>query len=163
QPSSAQGGVASLTTSQQWVDRYNGSLNNEDQATAIVVDKDGNIIVGGYSDEVAGLGLLTIQYFPNGVGLWTNRYVRTGCHKVNAVAVDGSGGVYVSGISGTNITTLKYTSAGVPVWTNSWGTTNSPLFFGGMAVDTDGNTYILPSALDIDSFITIKYDVNGNP
>src|SRR5579862_6850369 len=162
QPGSAQGGVASLTTSQQWVDRYNGAQNNEDQATAIVVDNDGNIIVGGYSDETAGLGYLTIKYTPGGIGLWTNRYQATGNDQIQSVAVDGSGGVYVSGISGTNITTLKYTSVGVPVWTNNYGSTDT-LFFGGLAVDSNGNAYILPSTLNGDSYITVKYDVNGNP
>lgn len=165
QPSSAQGGTVSLVNSQQWVDRYNGTANNEDQATAIAVDNAGNIIVGGYSDETAGLGYLTIKYTPGGVGLWTNRYQATGDDQIQSVAVDGSGGVYVSGLSGGNITTLKYTSSGVPVWTNIYVSpdTNNPLFFGGLAVDSNGNAYILPSDLGANSFITVKYDVNGNP
>jgi|SRR5579862_84073 len=163
QPISAQGGTASLVNNQPWVDRYNGVQNNEDQATAIAIDNAGNIIVGGYSIEIAGLGYTTIKYSPSGIGLWTNHYQVTGIDKIQSVAVDGSGGVYVAGTSGTNITTLKYTSNGVPVWTNSYSTTNSSLSLGGLAVDTSGNAYILPNYLDINSFITVKYDVNGNP
>src|SRR2546430_7964112 len=49
QSNSAQGGTVSLVTSQPWVRRYNGAGNNEDQAYAVIADKDGNIIVGGYS------------------------------------------------------------------------------------------------------------------
>jgi hypothetical protein len=163
QPNSAQGGVASLATSQQWVERYNGAQNNEDQANAIAVDYAGNIIVGGYSIETAGLAYLTIKYTPDGIGLWTNHYQVTGIDKIQSVAVDGSGGVYVAGLSGTNITTLKYTSAGVPVWTNSYSSTNSSPSLGGLAVDSNGNAYILPANLGTMSFITVKYDVNGNP
>jgi hypothetical protein len=163
QPNSAQGGVASLVTSQPWVERYNGAQNNEDQATAIAVDNAGNIIVGGYSIETAGLGYTTIKYTPDGIGLWTNHYQVTGIDKIQSVAVDGSGGVYVAGVSGTNITTLKYTSAGVPVWTNSYSSTNSSPALGGLAVDTSGNAYIVPANLGTMSFITVKYDVNGNP
>jgi hypothetical protein len=166
QPNSAQGGTVSLVTSQPWVRRYNGAANNEDQAYAVVVDKDGNVIVGGYSYAIgAGVDYLTIKYTPDGIGLWTNRYdgPEHGTDRIESLAVDGSGGVYVAGLSGTNIVTIKYTSQGVPVWTNIFGTNSSFLFFGGIAVDTNGNAYILPNDFDSDSFITVKYDVNGNP
>jgi hypothetical protein len=166
QPNSAQGGVVSLVTSQPWARRYNGPANNEDQAYAIVADQDGNIIVGGYSSAIgAGVDYLTIKYTPDGIGLWTNRYdgQEHGTDRIESVAVDGSGGVYVAGLSGTNIVTIKYTSGGVPAWTNTYGTTSSFLFFGGIAVDNDGNAYVLPDDFDSDFCITVKYDVNGNP
>jgi len=51
----------------------------------------------------------------------------------------------------------------MPVWTNNYGSTNSFLFFGGIAVDDNGNAYVLPTDIDSDSYITVKYDVNGNP
>jgi hypothetical protein len=165
QSNSAQSGTVSLVTSRPWVRRYNGAANN-DQAEAIVADKDGNIIVGGYSYGFSsGLDYLTIKYTPDGIALWTNSYdgPEHGSDQIGSVAVDGSGGVYVGGLSAGNITTIKYTSAGVPVWTNSYSTTNSVLVFGGMAVDTDGNAYLLPGDYQSGSFITVKYDVNGNP
>src|SRR5207247_4729601 len=63
QSNSAQGGMVSLVTSQPWVRRYNGAANNEDQAYAVVADKDGNIIVGGYSVVIGSGGdYLTIKY-----------------------------------------------------------------------------------------------------
>ncbi|MEY2427260.1 MAG: hypothetical protein QOJ40_145 [Verrucomicrobiota bacterium] len=163
---SAQGGTVSLVTSQAWVRRYNGAANDEDQAYAIVADKDGNIIVGGYSYVTgSGVDYLTIKYTPDGIGLWTNRYdgPEHGTDRIESVAVDGSGGVYVAGLSGTNIVTIKYTSGGAPVWTNNYGSTNSFLLFGGIAVDTNGSAYVLPADHDSDSFITVKYDVNGHP
>jgi len=163
QANSAQGGTVSLVGSQAWATRYNGPSNNEDQAYAIVTDKDGNIIVGGYS---VGIGLtidfLTIKYTPDGVGIWTNRYDSGGSDRIESVAVDGSGGIYVSGESGSGIATIKYASDGTPVWTNIYSNGDS-LLFNGLAVDTDGNAYMLPLDINIRSFVTIKYDVNGNP
>jgi hypothetical protein len=166
QSNSAQGGTASLVGSQIWARRYNGAANDEDQAFAVAVDKDGNIIVGGYSIGIgSAVDYVTIKYTPDGIGLWTNRYdgPAHGTDKIEAVAVDGSAGVYVAGLSGTNITTIKYTPGGVPVWTNNFATTNSFLFFGGIAVDTNGNAYVLPNDFDSDSFITVKYNTNGTP
>jgi len=166
QPASAQAGAVSLVTTQPWARRFNGADNNEDQAQAIVTDKDGNIIVGGYSVSIGGGNdFLTVKYSADGLGLWTNRYdsAEHAGDRVETVAVDGSGGVYVSGGSGTNIVTIKYTAGGAPVWTNTFGSTSQFLLFGGLAVDTTGNSYLLPSDFDSDSFIVVKYDVNGNP
>jgi len=165
QPNSAQGGAVSLATGQPWVRRYNGTANNEDQAYAIVADNNGNIIVGGYSVGIgSSIDFVTIKYTPDGTALWTNRYdgPEHGADRIEAMAVDGSGGVYVSGESGTNIVTIKYTSQGAPVWTNTYISTNDFLLFGAIAADNDGNAYMLPYDLS-DTFITVKYDVNGNP
>jgi hypothetical protein len=60
QSNSAQGGTVLLVGNQPWVRRYNGTANNQDQAYAVVADKDGNIIVGGYSYVIFLVGLLTI-------------------------------------------------------------------------------------------------------
>ncbi len=165
QSSSAQGGAVSLVTSQPWVRRYNGSDNNEDQAFAVVADPDGNIIVGGYSYRIgSGLDFLTIKYTPAGVGLWTNRFdgPSHGNDQTKAVAVDGSGGVYVTGDS-EGITTIKYAANGTPVWTNTYSSSATFLFFTGLAVDHDGNAYIAAVDADSDAYVTVKYDVNGNP
>lgn len=165
QSNSAQGGAVSLVTGQPWVRRYNGPANSEDQAMDVITDKDGNVIVGGYS---AGVGssqdFLTIKYSPNGEGLWTNRYngPGNGSDQIKAVAVDGSGGVYVTGDS-EGITTIKYAANGTPVWTNTYSSFAMFLFLTGLAVDTNGNAYVATVDADSDSYVTIKYDVNGNP
>ena len=166
QPNSAQGGAVSLATSQPWVRRYNGAANNEDQAFAVVADKDGNIIVGGYSVVIgSGVDYLTIKYSHDGIGLWTNRFdgPQHRDDQINSVAVDGSGGVYVAGLSETNVVTIKYTPQGAPVWTNSYSGLTPFMLPGGFAVDNDGNAYLVPGDFDSDSYITVKYDVNGNP
>lgn len=165
QSDSAEGGSVSLVTSQPWARRYNGPANNEDQAFAVVADKDGNILVGGYSHGIgSGVDYLTIKYTPDGVGLWTNRYdgPEHGTDRIQAVKVDSSGAVYVSGESGTNIVAIKYSSAGTPVWTNTYNNSSAFLLLGGLAVDGSGNCYLQPSDFDSEAFITVKYNTAGN-
>ena len=165
QSNSAQGGTVSLVTSQPWARRYNGPANNDDQAYDIISDNDGNIIAAGYSTgSGSGTDFLTIKYTPDGIGLWTNRHngPENGTDKIESVAVDGSGGVYVCGESGSGIVTIKYSPNGVPTWTNSYSSGASFFFLTGMAVDNVGNTFIVMVDSDSDSYNTIKYDVSGN-
>jgi hypothetical protein len=158
---SVQSGAVSLATGQPWARRYNGPGNSDDQAYDIVVDNAGNIIAAGYSTgSGTGTDFLTIKYTPAGVGLWTNRYDGD---RIEVVAVDGSGGVYVCGEGASGIETIKYASDGTPVWTNSYASSASFLFLTGLAVDNNGNAYIATVDADSDSYVTIKYDVNGNP
>lgn len=166
QSNSAQGGAVSLVTSQPWVRRYNGPANNDDQGHDVVVDGDGNVIVGGYSYGIGSAAdFLTIKYTRDGVGLWTNRYngPENGTDRIWSVAVDGAGGVYVAGESGTNIVTIKYSPEGMPVWTNRYTSSSDFLLFGGIAVDNAGNCYMQPFDLDSGAYVTVKYDTSGNP
>jgi hypothetical protein len=101
-----------------WVRRYNGPGNAEDQANAIAVDGYGNIYVTGQS---IGSGTeddydyATIRYYPNGDTTWVRRYSGpgNGPDYAYAIAVDGSGNVYVTGFSYDSETygdyvTIKY-------------------------------------------------------
>src|SRR5215472_16090371 len=62
-----------------------------------------------------------------GTPMWTNRYngPANGDDQANAIAVDSSGNVFVTGVSagsggGTDYATIKYSNAGVPKWTNRY-------------------------------------------
>jgi len=80
-----------------WVQRYGGSGN---EACAVAVDGSNNVIVTGtsYSSESSD-DYATIKYSSAGVPLWTNRYNGPGNDYdcANAVAVDGSNNVIVTG------------------------------------------------------------------
>lgn len=85
-----------------WTRRYNGPGNLDDYAQDLALDASGNIFVIGYS---AGNGtsddFATIKYAPDGDTLWVRRYNGPGNNsdEANALAVDDSGNVYVTGYS----------------------------------------------------------------
>jgi len=109
-------GGQGLAPLEKWVARYNGPDNSEDRAQDIAVDGSGNVYVTGQSKgSGTGYDYATIKYNTTGKLLWAKRYNGPGnsCDWPWAIAVDGSGNVYVTGDSlgsGTNYdyATMKY-------------------------------------------------------
>jgi len=106
-----------------WVRRYNGPANLDDCARAIAVDKSGNVFVTGYTTIDVNYTLyLTVKYYPDGEIAWTRTYFGPGVPNLpNAIAVDDSGNVYVTGESGgsgtgSDYATIKYYSNGDTAW-----------------------------------------------
>jgi hypothetical protein len=134
-----------------WTNRFNGSGNAGDYASAVAVDTNGNVIVTGISTgSDTGWDYATIKYSGAGVPLWTNHY--DGPESVEdvpiAMAVDGSGNVIVTGRtfnpgSAQDFLTIKYSAAGVPLWTNLYnGALNSSDYPSAVAVDASGNVFV---------------------
>src|SRR5262245_51198141 len=138
---------------QAWVQRYNGPGHGDDECTAMAVDSTGNVIVTGHVDVDPGVGICddvaTIKYSHAGVQLWTNRYngPGNGDDRASALAVDGSGNVFVTGASfsgsSDDFATIKYSSAGVPLWTNRYnGPGNGDDRASALGVDGSGNVFV---------------------
>ena len=157
-----------------WVRRYNGSGNSWDEACAIAVDGSGNAYVTGVS---AGSGTsgdyATIKYYPNGDTAWVRRYngPENLCDGAEAIAVDDSGNVYVTGWSygsGTeeDYVTIKYYPNGDTAWVrryNGPGNDGDKAF--AIAVDDSGNVYVAGTSDGIGTrsdYATIKYNPNGD-
>ncbi|HXJ57071.1 MAG TPA: SBBP repeat-containing protein, partial [Verrucomicrobiae bacterium] len=119
----------------------------------------------------------------NAVPLWTNYYDGpvSGNDFPNALAVDHSGNVFVTGnsigilghpgASGTDWATVAYSSTGVPLWTNRYNGPGDALDYPrAIAVDGNGNVIVAGQSVGSGSifeknadFATIKYSGGGVP
>jgi hypothetical protein len=143
---------------QQWVQRYNGAANLNDQGNSITVDIYGNVYVTGYSTiSSSSSNVVTIKYNSSGNMQWVQLYTdNTNCAGYS-VAVDGSGNIYVTGDrptwNGSHCLTIKYNQAGIQQWVNWY--TGGVTAAKSIALDNNSNIYI--SAYDA----LIKYNSAG--
>ncbi len=112
---------------QAWVQYYNGPGKEDDRPNATKVDQSGNVYVTGYActgsvTDTVQYDYTTIKYDKNGKPVWPSpsRYSgpSPGYNTANAIAVDGSSNVYVTGSSKGagqyeyNFATVKYDKCG---------------------------------------------------
>jgi hypothetical protein len=159
-----------------WVRRYNGPVNGADYAWALAVDDSGNVYVTGQSmGSGTDADYATIKYLPNGDTAWVRRYNRPGGNEGDyayALAVDGSGNVFVtgssvaSGSSWADYTTIKYLPNGDTAWVRRYnGPGNSDDWARAIAVDGSGNVYVTGLSFGSgtgEDYCTIKYKPNGD-
>jgi hypothetical protein len=156
----------------------NSSLGS---GAAIAVDGSGNVFVTGnsYDGGVNSYDYTTVKYSGAGVPLWGGgiEYNGPGSNYdfAGAVAVDGSGNVFVTGASSgaTNgypnnnydYATIKYSGAGAPLWTNRYnGPGNGDDQATALAVDSGGNVFVTGFSTGIGGdfdYATIKYSSAG--
>jgi uncharacterized delta-60 repeat protein len=158
---------------QQWVARYNGPGNYQDEAYAIAIDNSGNVYVTGRSDSSGNdVDYATIKYNSVGVQQWVARYNGPGNSDdgAYAIAVDNSGNVYVTGYSYSgsysDYATIKYNSNGVQQWVKRYnGPGNSDNRAYAIAVDNSGNVYVTGYSWGsgtVTDYATIKYNSLGD-
>jgi len=132
-----------------WQKRYNSPANGDDQALALAVDNNGNVVVSGTSNY----DYYTAKYAgADGALLWEKRYNGPADSDDQAfgLAVDGSGNVVVTGTSdntnwtGPDYYTAKYAAAdGALLWEKRYnGPANSDDYASGLAVDGSGNVVV---------------------
>ena len=161
-----------------WLRRYNGPVVSwYDEAFAIAVDDSGTVYVtGGNCWSGMYPDYATIKYYPNGGIAWVRRYNGPGNYDdvAQAIAVDGSGNVYVTGYcyddSGTtsDYATIKYYPNGDAAWVRRYnGPENGDDGARAIAVDRSGNVYVtgfsLASSWPDYDYATIKYYPSGDP
>ena len=157
-----------------WLRRYNGPANGHDWAYGLTVDNAGFVYVTGHSNGIGTSGdYATVKYYPNGDIFWVRRYngPGNGHDLAQAVALDGSGNIYVTGWSygiGTDydIATIKYKPNGDTGWVRRYnGPRDSMDGAFRIALDGSGNVYVAGASTGIGTaldYLTIKYDPSGN-
>jgi uncharacterized delta-60 repeat protein len=158
---------------QQWVARYDGPGHNLDTAMAIAVDPSGNVYVTGRSTgSGANYDCATVKYSPSGQEAWVARYngPGNGYDEGRAIAVDGSGNVYVTGPSAGSggdfdYATIKYDASGQEEWIARYnGPGNATDFAYGLVLDSSGNAYVTGASVGSGTgsdAATIKYNLAG--
>lgn len=174
---------------EQWVARYDGA-GSFDAANALALDQAGNVYVTGGSaasltpdeaDFAEDFDYATIKYDENGKEIWVKRYdgpiAGNLYDEANALAVDPSGNVYVTGrsvgspaedLDGLDYATIKYDANGNEQWLTRYnGPANSVDVPLSLALDAGNNVFVTGlSAAEPESenhdYATIGYDANGN-
>jgi uncharacterized delta-60 repeat protein len=157
-----------------WVRRYNGPGHNYDDANAIAVDNIGNVYVTGSSmGSGSDYDYATIKYYSNGDTAWIQRYNGPGnvLDYANALVIDDSGNVYVTGeshgvSSHNDYATIKYYPNGDTAWIRRYdGPGNGYDVAEDMAIDDSGNVYVTGTSGGAEiytDYATIKYHANGD-
>jgi hypothetical protein len=162
---------------QQIARRYtgNGGVN---ATTAIYVSPTAGIIyVAGYSYQgtAADFNFVTIKYNSAVSQKWAVQYngPASKYDEANALAIDVTGNVYVTGFSQTALpnnydySTVKYDSLGSQKWAKNYnGTGNEYDRANAIKVDAISNVYVTGRSVgpgsNSDDIVTIKYDKLGN-
>jgi hypothetical protein len=162
-----------------WTNFYNGLGNGEDYVSGAAVDGSGRVFVTGFSQSASAtlpsnFDYATIAYSSDGLPLWTNWYngPSNGDDHARAIAVDGSGNVFVTGTSCADqndcaYATVGYSNTGTPLWTNQYIGPGRDHEATAIAVDRNGNVFVTGYSLgDTTSYYdiaTVAYSGNGTP
>jgi len=163
-----------------WAKLLDGTANyssDKDTVTGLAVDKLGNVIVSGSTEFNVYRGqMMVIKYNPNGDTLWTRKFIGPGFTwgKSNAMQVDTSGNIYITGFTWGNsssgdFTTIKYNPDGDTLWQAYYDDADGNIDEAtAIALDDSANVYVTgwstiggnsPDNLD---FYTIKYNSAGD-
>jgi Beta-propeller repeat len=155
-----------------WTNTYFSTYGTA--ARAIATDAANNVYVCGYLNNSTGQGsFLTLKYSSAGILQWAQTFNEPGSSSLGqAIALDASGTIFVTGNSSFNgstfYMTLAYSSAGILRWAKSYasptvGNSNAKA----IAADARGNIFVTGSSFGdlpaYDDAATVAYSPSGAP
>ena len=159
---------------QQWMSRYNGPGNDNDNINAVILYNSDIYVTGQSVGSGTGYDYTTIKYNSSGVQQWAARY--NGPSNSNdgatAMAIDTQGNVYVTGqcyggsSTSYDFVTIKYNNAGILQWDVRYnGPGNGNDGANSITVDQYYNVYVtgysVGAGTNLD-YTTIKYNSSGS-
>lgn len=155
---------------QLWVQRYNGTNNDNDEAISVLVDGSGNVYAGGTASSSSGSSdFVIVKYSASGLQVWSKNYngPDNGNERMNAMVMDASGNIYATGKSrgaaNDDYATVKYSQAGTLLWSARYegSGADEPA---GLTVDQQGSVIVTgyaTTAATGKDYTTIKYNNAG--
>lgn len=168
-----------------------GGLVPDSAATGIALDAQGfvyatgytNVDLDGYPSPYPNYNLFVVKYDSTGLKKWTQILGNGGDTYTNAITIDNSSNIYVTGntnvaLDGNSLVSnsydvfiTKYDSDGNKQWTKEFGTTDDSSA-NGIAHDTAGSIYVtgrtvgsldptVPSSGRAQDLFVAKYDADG--
>ena len=164
---------------------------NDDCASAVAADSQGNIVVGGgtngalFASNTGNDHIFLVKYDAGGHQLWTKQFGSDKNDYLSAITTDQQNNIYLVGATEGSLFSpltgirdnfiVKYDMNGNLLWSKQFGLSNNDSGFNDIAVDSQGNTYVVgdtegslfspnidanSSLGGYDSFV-IKYDLTG--
>ncbi|MBI4332773.1 MAG: SBBP repeat-containing protein [Chloroflexi bacterium] len=142
---------------EQWTRQFGSTA--DDYAFGVALDASGNVYVAGHTygampgkPYYGNSDAYVRKYNPSGVEQWTRQFGASGYEFVSAIALDGSGNVYVGGSASGNLSGTSaggydaflaslFGSTGTTQWLDQFGTAGSDQV-SGVGADAAGNIYV---------------------
>ncbi len=152
-----------------WTQRYNSASNLIDEPTKVILDNNGDVLVGGKT-EIGDDDIFVIKYNSStGSPVWAQPIVYDGPFanddRLTDIAVDGSNNIFVSGYSQTGISPstndpviLKYDASGNQTGFNSVSGLGKDEVVK-IALDNTGNLYALYKYDVVPGILVNTYDM----
>lgn len=153
-----------------WAKRIGGSGTSNEIAFAAAIDAAGAIYLTGTAGTYPNYNILTIKLNADGSEAWRATYQGAAGKddSPTALAIDGSGNVYVTGYekNADNVEdyiTIKYNASGGEAWHQSYDGGGADVSQA-IAVGSDGSVYVTGSSVqggNNDNILTVKYTATG--